>query len=537
MRVRLVVAATAALPVVVAGGLAGCTDRPDPAPNPDPVVRVAIGVPPSLVPTEVAGGDGGDGAQVLAALFTPLVGFDDAGRPVPVAAESVRPSPDSRVWTITLRGGYTFHNGELVTADRYLEAWNYGAYQPNGQQNNYYFQRIEGYPALNPPGGGAPTAPTLSGLAKVDDRTFTVTLAEPFVEFASLLGAPAFYPLPAAAFTPGGEVRDEFAAAPVGNGPFRMVGRQPGELIDIERYPRHPGDPAQVGKVRFQVYPDDLAAYADLLAGDVDLVTRIPAGRLATVEADLGDRFLRVPGPGFQFLAFPSYQPELANPDIRRAISMAIDRDEIVAGVFRGTESTAHSFVPPVVPGAQDGGCGPACRHDPATARDLYARAGGPAQLTIGYNADGGHRDWVEMTCDQLRTSLRVGCQGVPVPHVTDLLDRLANREPVGIVRLGWAMDYPSMESYLAPLFSTGGSANLHGYHNPELDALLASAAAAASPAEAQASYRRAEQILARDLPVIPLRFGSYTIGHSERVREVTVTTMGQLDLTRVTCC
>lgn len=114
------------LPVAVAAALAACTDRPDP----DAAVRVAIGEPPSLVPTDVSGDDG---AQVLAALFTPLVGFDEAGRPVPAAAESVQPSPDHRVWTITLRDGYTFHNGEPVTADRYLAAWNYGAYQPNRQ--------------------------------------------------------------------------------------------------------------------------------------------------------------------------------------------------------------------------------------------------------------------------------------------------------------------------------------------------------------------------------------------------------------------
>lgn len=526
---RIVLAVT--LVAGLAGTLAACTDRPDP--EPVAAVRVAIGEPPQLVPTDVAGG--GDGTQVLAALFTPLVSFDPAGRPVPAAAESVRPSPDHRVWTVTLRDGYTFHNGEPVTADRYLAAWHYGAYQPNRQRNNYYFQRIEGYPALNPRGGGTPAARTLSGLAKVDDRTFTVTLAEPFVEFASMLGAPAFYPLPAAAFTAEGTLRDGFGSAPVGNGPFRMVGRQPGELIEVERYPDHPGDPARVGTIRFQIYPDDHAGYADLLAGKVDVVTRIPAGRLATVPADLGDRFLTVPGPGFQFLAFPSYQPELADPEIRRAISMAIDRDEIVAGVFRDTGSIAGSFVPPVVPGAQAGSCGAACRHDPAAARSRYAAAGGPAQLTISYNADGGHRDWVEVTCDQLRANLGVGCDGAPVPRFTDLLDRLAERAPVGIVRLGWAMDYPSMESYLGPLFSTGGSANLHGYQNPELDALLAAAAAAPSPEAAQTLYQQAEQILARDLPVIPLRFEAHTIGRSDRVREVTVTRMGQLDLTRVT--
>lgn len=507
--------------------VAAC-DAPEPRPDPDGVVRIAVREPASLLPTAV---DPRDGAQVLAALFTPLVSFDAAGWPVPAAAESVEPGPDNRVWTITLRDGYTFHNGEPVTAGSYLDAWNYGAYQPNRQRNNYYFARIAGYPELNPRHGGAPARRTLSGLAKVDDRRFTVTLAEPFVEFPAMLGAPAFYPLPTAAFTPDGELQPGFATAPVGNGPFRLVSWRPGDRIEVERYPDHPGEAARLGGIEFVSYPAPEYAYADLLAGEVEVVTEIPAGKLATAESDLSDRYLRVPGGGFQFLAFPAYETGLADSEVRRAISMAIDRDGLVTGIFRDTQTAARGFVPPVVPGADPDGCGPACRLDPVAARDAYHRAGGPDRLTITYNADGRHQDWVAATCDQLREHLDVACTAEPVPTFADLLSKLDAQDPVGMVRLGWTMDFPSVASYLHPVFASDGTANLHGYQNPELDALLATAAAAPSPAAAHTVYHRAEQILARDLPVIPLRFGTHTIGHAPQVRQVTVTRMGQLDL------
>jgi peptide/nickel transport system substrate-binding protein/oligopeptide transport system substrate-binding protein len=524
-------AALAALPAAALLSLAGC-DAGGGRPDPDGTVRIAIDEPGGLVPTEVD--PAGAGGQVLAALFTPLVGFDPDGRPVPVAAASVAPLPDGRVWTVRLRPGFTFHDGEPVTSDSYLRAWNFGAYQPNRQRNNYYFERIEGYAELNPRDGGTAAARTLSGLVKRDDRTFTIALTEPFRELPAMLGAPAFLPLPRSAFTAGGKLRDGFRHAPVGNGPFRLVDRRPGTRIDVARYPDHPGEPPRVGTVAFLVYPDPARAYRALLAGELDVLTRIPPGRLATVASDLGGRYRQFPGPGFQFLAFPDYQAELADPRIRRAISMAIDRDEIVAGIFRGSQTAARSFVPPIVPGAQPGGCGAACRFDPVAARERYAGAGGPGQLTITFNSDGGHRDWVEATCDQLRSHLPVGCTPRPVPRFSDLLAELARQEPVGMVRLGWAMDYPSMASYLEPVFASDGSANLHGYQNPDLDARLAAAATAGSPAAGLASYRAAEEILARDLPVIPLRFSTHTIGHSPRVRQLTVTRMGQVDLVRI---
>ena len=123
-------------------------------------------------------------------------------KPFEVAAESIT-STDNKVWTIKLKDGYTFHNGEKVTADNYINAWNYGAYGPNGQDNNYFFEQDRGLrgPATRPTTTATPdSAKTLTGLKKVDDLTFTVTLSEPFSEFKSMLGYTAFYPLPKAAF-------------------------------------------------------------------------------------------------------------------------------------------------------------------------------------------------------------------------------------------------------------------------------------------------------------------------------------------------
>ncbi len=195
-------AALAALPVVTSLGLVACGQGGDDASesNPTAIVSIEIAEPQHLIPTNT---NETSGSQVLAALFTPLVSYDEANKPVEDAAESIS-STDNTAWTIKLKDGYTFHNGEKVTADSYINAWNYGAYAPNGQGNSYFFEKIAGYADLqstDPDDDGPQTAPTpkankLSGLAKVDDLTFTVTLTAPYVDFKTMLGYTAFYPLP-----------------------------------------------------------------------------------------------------------------------------------------------------------------------------------------------------------------------------------------------------------------------------------------------------------------------------------------------------
>ena len=537
MRVRRSVGATAAALTVALGTLACSGDAGDPAETDgDQIVRIGIAEPQHLVPSNTTESSG---AQVLAALYTPLVAFDADQRPYEVAAESIE-STDNRVWTVKLRDGFTFHNGEKVTADHYIKAWNHAAYGPNGNGGAYFFAQIEGFDDLqstDPDGDGPqpaaePRARTLTGLRKVDELTFTITLSGPFAEFESVLGYHVFAPLPDAAWAADGVLREDFEQAPIGNGPFRMKGTwQHDSVIEVERYDAYPDTKPKVGGISFRIYQQLTAEYADLVAGNIDVVPSVPIEHIANAPADLGDRFKKSPLSSFQFLAFPTYQPEFAKPEVRRAISMAIDRDEIVEAVFRNTQTSARAFVSPMVAGARPDTCGEACQFDPTRARAAYQAAGGPSRLQISYNGDGGHQAWIEATCNQLKVNLGVECVATAEPKFADLLQKLEDREPVGMFRMAWSMDYPSMQNYLGPLYTSNGSSNYYGYRNPEFDRLVSEGVAAPSQAEAIKKYQQAEEVLARDMPVIPLRFGQNNFGHSERVRNVAVDAFGRVDL------
>lgn len=528
MQVRGLIARTA-VPLVLALGLTACAGQETTGErDPDATVRIEIAEPQHLIPTHTVETSG---SQVLSALFSPLVDYDARNRPYEVAAESVT-STDNRVWTVRLRAGHTFHNGEPVTADNYLDAWNYGAYGPNEQNSSYFFEKILGYPQLQ---GERPKARTLRGLTRVDELTFTVTLAEPYADFRSMLGYTAFYPLPKAAFTAPGVLDPAYEQAPVGQGPFRMKGTwQHDASITVERYDAFPGRQPRVAGVDFRIYQQPSAAYSDVLSDNLDVVKNIPTERLASAGDDLGDRFRRSPASSLEVLAFPTFEKEFADPRVRRAISMAIDRDAISASVFQGSEPPARSFVSPVVAGYREDTIGEAGEYHPDRARKLYEQAGGPARIELSYNTDGGHAAWIEATCAQLTRNLGVRCLGSAVPRFTDLLTSVDRREQVGLFRMGWVMDHPSMENYLGPLYSSTGSANYYGYANPEFDRLLAEGSRAATPEAAIRRYQQAEDLLARDLPVIPLRHGQNVFGHSTKVRNVEMDLFDRVDLLKI---
>jgi oligopeptide transport system substrate-binding protein len=524
-RVRRVTAFVAAVAVLLTGGcglFGGGSAEPD-------TVTIGIAEPTRLLPSSVSDPDG---SQILAALFTPLVGYDEKRQPVPRAADSVTSTDGNRTWKVTLAAGYTFHDGEPVTADSYLAAWNYAAAGNNKQRNAFMFDRIEGFADVQ---GTKPKAESLSGLKRVDDRTFEIVLTAPFAEFAAMLGHPAFLPLPKSAFAQPGAVREGFENAPIGQGPYRMTGSwERGKAVRVERYEQYPRPP-EVAKIEFKIYDSTAAAYADLRAGSLDVDLSIPETEFADARADLGDRFQLTPSATVHFLAVPDFEPDYADPRVRQAISMAIDREALIKAYFSGSQLPARSFVPPTVPGYRVDSCGSVCAFDPAAARKAYQAAAGPATLQISFNSDGGHEPWVTGLCQQLATHLGITCKPVPRPRFDALLADVRELEPVGMFRMTWSMDYPSMESYLAPLFSTSGSSNYAGYRNTTFDTLLRQAGTAANAEAAVPLYQQAEDMLVTDLPVIPLRSSQRAVGHSERVGGVTLDAYERVDVAQLT--
>jgi len=460
--------------------------------------------------------------QIVSALFTGLVEYDpETAEPRNAMAESIT-SPDEQTWTIRIKPGWTFHDGEPVTARSFVDAWNFAAYAGNGNGNASYFDKVQGYGDLQTrrPDAGHPATKEMSGLSVVDDTTFTVRLVESFSQFPVLLGFQAFYPLPRAAY---GD-RRAFEEAPIGNGPFQMHGRwRHDEFIRLKRFPAYKGRPAVADAVEFRIYSKPGGGYEDLLAGSLDIANDIPPDQLAAARAEFKHGFVERRSSAFNYLGFPLWDNRFARRELRQAFSLAIDREAIVKAIYDGTREPAHSVINPLVPGSRPDACG-LCTFDPARARRLLAAAGGwSGPLDLWFPTSAENQPAIEAVANMFRANLGIGDVRFHVFDFAQFLSLVKARKVDGPFFSNWLMDYPSPQSYLAPLYTGGASTNRTGYASPAVDQRIAAGDRAPSMAAAVAAYQAAEDVILDDMPVIPLWFGRTRAVHGDRVTHVAI--------------
>lgn len=524
------------------GLLAGCAAPEDPTPEttaPVGAVSISTTEPAQLLLPAMASESGtGD---VVDAMWTGLVDYDPVtAQPRLAHAESIT-SDDNVTWKITLKPGWTFHDGTPVTAASYVDAWNWAAACQNKASNQSFFgpsgADIAGFEqtAGSVKANGRVVCPgqpvPLTGLTVEDDLSFTVRLARPVAILESILGYWAFAPMPQSFFSD----PEVFAADPVGNGPFRFSSRSPGVDIRMTAFEAYPGpDRAQVRDLEWRVYTDLEQAYQDLRSGRLDLLTRMPTSVLAENkwQRELGEgNFLLKPAGLFTSLTFPLYDKRFESAEVRAAISRAVDRRRIVADTWWDTVVAADAWAPPVVEGYEPGACGETCEFDEDAAKELLRRGGGfPGDLTIAFNEDGGHAEWVAAVCSSITDTLGIPCSPQPFPTQKEFVAAVSERQMAGLFRTTWRMDYPNIQNFLEPLYGESG-ANEGGYSDPRFDELMAEARRLPAP-EAIAKYQESQVILSGTVPAVPLWSGTVQMGWSDKIEPgLIITPFATVDL------
>jgi peptide/nickel transport system substrate-binding protein/oligopeptide transport system substrate-binding protein len=479
-------------------------------------------------PLEPANSNEVQGGKVLDMIFRGLRKYDPrTGKAENWLARSIS-SSDAQNFTITLKSGWKFSNGERVTADSFIDAWNYAALVTNKQINAPFFSYIDGYDKVHPD-SGSPSATKLSGLTKTGDAGFTVRLNQKFSTWPDTLGYSAFYPLPKAFFTG----HAAWLKKPVGNGPYQVDSYTKGSQMKLRKWSGYPGaDKAVNGGVTLKVYTDSNTAYTDLQAGNLDLVDDIPAAQLRNVASDLGSRYINQPAGIIQTLAFPIYDKSwsgASSDKLRRGISMAINREQITKQIFHNTRTPATDWTSPVLGdagGYKPGLCGAACTYNASEARKLIQQAGGlpGGTMKITYNGDtGSHKDWVDAVCNSINNVLGNdrSCVANPVGTFADYRTRITGKQMSGPFRAGWQMDYPLIQNFLQPLYYVNASSNDSHWSNASFDKLVNQANAEPGTARAVATFQNAEKILAQQMPVIPLWYQSGSAGYSGKLSNV----------------
>ena len=466
-----------------------------------------------------------NGSAVMAGLFSTLVDYKADGSLEMINAESVT-TTDSKTWTVKLKKGWKFHDGTPVTAKSYVDAWNWNANINNAQGLSSWFADIKGFDAVHPEAEGAkPTADKLEGLKIVDDSTFTIELKNVVPYFGHKLAYIVFAPLPDSFY------KDTKGAGqkPVGNGPYKFESWDHKKQIKIVRYDDYQGpNKAKNGGVVFKNYTTLEAAYEDLKSGNVDVLRQIGPKDLPVYRADLGDRAVDQPYSAIQTLAIAFYadkwsKPKKVDPKVIQGLSMAIDRATITKTVLQGTREPATGWVAKGVLGFQENAAGDVTKFDPAKAKELIKAGGGVPnnEIFIQFNADGGHKEWVDAVCNSITQATGVKCVGDSKPDFQADLTARKSKQVKAIYRSGWVLDYPVNANFISDLFRTTAAGNQGGFGNKELDAKIAAADSAPTLDESVKQFQVIEKDLVNYMPSIPLWYYKVNAGYSEKVSGV----------------
>ena len=465
------------------------------------------------------------GWKIVTELFEGLVTFEDDGTLVYADAESITPNDDASQYTIVLRDGLRFSNGERITAETYARSWSFAANAANGQMGASIFATIAGYDDLQDPNGDKDAR--LSGLKVVDDRTLEVTLNAPDSSFDYKVGDVAFLPLPSVAY----DDIDAFGEHPVGNGPYEFDSWDHNRQISLVSNDDYDG-PREVKNagVTYKLYTNLDSAYADLVAGNLDVLDTIPNTALAVYRNEDSIQSFSQAGPGFKSLTIPQNLAHFTGEEgrLRRAaISLAIDRERIVDKVLSGTATVATDFTAPSIAGySKDLDGADVLDYDAAKAKELWAKADkiSPWEGTfrVAYSSDSGSKQWIDAIVNSVKNALGIDAQSYPFATQKDYSAAVRERTINAAFSQGLQSDYPHPEGYLVQAYDSsaadGKGLNNGDYKSDAFDALMDEAARQTTLDASVERYRKAEETLLKDLPVIPLWYGNVSAGAGKQV-------------------
>lgn len=461
---------------------------------------------------------------VLQQLYEGLFNLRGDGATTPAAAFEFTTSADGTVYTVTLRSGLAWSNGQPLVAQHYANGVCRLLDPVVG--NPFYYLLTEVAPlqgAAAYASGEVADCGTV-GVTAIDDLTLRITLARPAAFLPRLLATPFFWPALSAA----PEVIDPTA---VTNGPYLLAEQSAGQRIVLTKNLLY-WNAAEVAieRIELPILPDLARQLALYEAGDLQ-AAEFPAEATERIQADpaRAQELHVLLQPGVSYLGLNLQAPPTDNFNVRRAIASAIDRRALIEQVLKQPwHVPAQGLLPPDTPG-YTGGAAEGYLYDPEAARSFLAEAGyGPDNpvppVELWYNREGNNEPIFKAVGAMLEAV------GIPVRLVSSqwnvYLSALEScNKPIAagalrtpgecsynLYRMGWVMDYADASSLLQ-VFSPQSRFQYTGWASEEYDRLLAQALAEPDEVARTELYRQAERVLLADAAaVIPLQYYDRTV-------------------------
>ncbi len=450
--------------------------------------------------------------NIVMALFEGLTAYDPRDvSPMPGVATHWESSDDAMTWTFYLRPEAKWSNGDPLTAQDFAYAYQ-RMLSPNlASEYAYMLFTLDGAEEFT---AGETDDFSTVGVEVVDDHTLRLRLAYPVPYFPALLAHSSWFPVHQATIEAHGEMdqRGTRWTRPgnlVGNGAFQLTEWVPNQYITVEKSPHYwDADTVRLNAVRFYPIESVSREEAAFRSGQLHITTGLPIDKIPVYQEDpeLSQFLKQNTLLATYFYRFNTRKPPLDDVRVRRALSLAIDREQLVAKVTRGGQLPARNLTPPWIPGYEPGDMLEGNADD---ARRLLAEAGFPGgegfpEMEILFNTSEGHRRIAEaiqqMWAQEL--GINIGLYNQEARVQSDSM-REGNYT---IARMAWIGDYVETSSFLKLMITDGGN-NQTGWSNPEYDRLFEAARFAVDEAERFELYRQAEQILIDESPIAPIYF------------------------------
>ncbi len=446
--------------------------------------------------------------NVIAALFEGLVSENPKTlEPEPAVADSWTVENENKKFTFKIRKNAVWSNGEAITAQDVVYSWKRVLSPKLASEYAYMLYVLENGEAFNK---GKITDFSKVGVKAVDDHTLVVNTAGPTPYFLSLL---AHY----STFIVHPKTIEKFGAIDergtkwtrpeniVSNGPFKLKEWTLNKIIKVSKSDTYwDKNKVQLEEVHYFPIDDQNAEERMFRKGKLDRTSTLPSNKIA-VYREKNPEFLHIdPYLGTYYYRVNVRKPQLKDARVRKALSMAIDRQAIVEKVTKGGQIPALSFTPP-----NTGGYTARAAHEENVerARQLLAEAGYPKgkgfpTTELLYNTSEGHKQIAVALQQMWKENL-----GVNITLNNQDWKVYLNSNKTGnydVARAGWIGDYNDPNTFLDMWVKDGGN-NQTGWFDTQYDELIKKASLEANPAKRLEFFQQAETILLEHAPVIPV--------------------------------
>jgi oligopeptide transport system substrate-binding protein len=487
--------------------LAGCSGSPEEVASGAGAILVRGGgpEPDSLDPQKARGFEA---QSILRDLCEGLTTLDKNGRVAPGVARAWNASLDGLTYTFDLRREARWSNGDRVVGADFVAALRRLVDPATGSGYAQYIDVIANASEIVP---GRKSVEAL-GVSAPDDSTLVITLATAAPYLPTLLSHPATCPVhrPTLQRAPQALAR---AGTMVGNGAFVLKEWVPGAYILVTRNHHYWNDQAtRLEGVRYLLISDENAELARYRGGELQVTYVVPRGQFDWIREHLRDQLHVSPQLSTYYYGFNLRRdPFRDQPNLRRALSLVIDREKLTQLVLRVGELPAYGWVPPGVENYSSQSFDYAqlpMRVRLDEAQRLYHEAGysreKPLRFELRYNAGEVHTKLALAIASMWKETLGAEARLTQVEFKSLLQD--IDRGDVEMFRSSWVGDYNDAYSFLQVLKGDFG-VNLPHYGSPRYDALLASAARQQDPLTRGALLEEAERVMLADHPLLPLYF------------------------------